>query len=231
VTVLDRIVGRDATPWQPPQISAPLLLDVADLGKPLGEFRSRRYYAHKLGELVEDPRRRLTDDDILPSTPLVPVTAEDGTREYRVLKFAPPGTFAALTTVPTVGPKPPPASKPADLLSGFDLLNRQVPRTSAEQTFSIRGAEQIRARLLSKGITLTLTPDGAGIVITAPGGRVLSPYVEAVQIAAPLLVPFLTDNRSRALCTVTAHPEPVEALTMAAGAPPQPWCGACGSRP
>lgn len=94
-----------------------------------------------------------------------------------------------------------------------------------------RGAEGIIAKLSRRGVELHLSADRSGLVVTGAGGRAargtaLTPYIAAAEVARPLLLPYLRDGRPPA-CAVSPHPEPVEAVTVAAGAPALAWCGQC----
>ena len=58
--------------------------------------------------------------------------------------------------------------------------------------YGFRGCEAIIARFKAKGIEFQPVGDGSDVVVTAPGGRLLTTaHRDEVRLVSPLLVPYL----------------------------------------
>lgn len=211
---------REIVGWTAPQLESPLLIDARSL-TPLGEIKGRPWFDEKsVGEL-EEQGGLLSDRDILPSTVLVQTRDEDGQRAYRSFRIHAPGTYERLAG--QVAPPPPRAPKAAGLIDGLGGIGLFTRVTGdMRPSYRIRGVEQILARLGSKGVAVRLTADRSALVMVAGDGR--PAYTDAVVAATPLLLPYLQSG-ALPTCQVTAHPTPVEAITVAL--PGTAWCGSC----
>lgn len=217
-------IGDDPR-WREPEFTNVVEVNERTL-KSLGpDHRRRKWFtvpsSPKWGEL-ETAEVYPEDDPALPITgPLLSVLI-DGERHFQTFRFHPHGTYAALTNpAPARGRAKQPV-RPASALNRFAMLNVRTD-TSVER---IRGAKDILAEMARRGTQVRLTPSRDALLGVGPSGRVIDAHVELIREAAPLLLPWVRDEKA-ATCTVSPHPKAVEAIDVVAGAPNQAWCGSC----
>ena len=151
----------------------------------------------------------LSEHDDLPAAAILERQAPDGSRAYVALREVPVGSYAA-AVVPKRAKAPAPAGL-VDALAQAAMLN---PAAGA-----IRGAGAVLKRIQSKGDALRLVGDA--LLLVSPGGRPHPHVRDAVELARPLLMPYLRDGKAPT-CALGCG---AEATTIALL--DTLWCGEC----
>ena len=113
----------------------------------------------------------------------------------------------------------------------MDVLNTVGLLTGhATREVRIRSVPSILARFKAKAdIEFRSVGDGSDVMVTAPGGALLTAYRDDIALLSPLIVPFVLTGSVH--CEVTRHREPVPAITLALAIPdPIPWCLECSPK-
>ena len=222
-TTISRVMGND--PTEIPRWTQPMILNpekCAPLGPPVGgrrwfDWPDQRLEVEEVGEPISP------DNRAIPEGPLFKLWQDGGGYMLQPLRAHVRGTYAERTTVVARAVKQPKAQRPVDMLNAVGLLTGHTQHGK----FAIRTVPSILARFKAKAdIEFRSVGDGSDVMVTAPGGALLTAHRDDIALLSPLIVPFVLNGAVH--CEVTKHREPVDAVTLAFAIPnPIPWCMEC----